>query len=245
MNAPAAPGASETAAAATTAPTVTLAAARRLLVLVLFLLGGFRHGLGLHRVELQAVEEPADRIAARRFPIGDGAARLVVELAVDRRGEAQRLEPALHIAPLVAIEVDVLFGLHVGVGRLGGRIDHRLDRGGRTRDRRLGIVERGNARAGDAAEHAVGIAGEMSVQLLGLVAFLDGAPELHLEVAARRTTPRLVRRWRLRSARRLGSLDRSGLVHVEQPGQVGAGPGRLLLLGEVGDAAHGPWSAPR
>src|SRR5262249_13757411 len=149
-HAAAAPAAAATSAAATLA---AFAAGRLgILFVAAVLLGGLRHRLGLHGAVLRVVQESAEREAAHLLPVGDGLAGVVIELAGDRCREAETLEPALDIALRVAVEVEVLFGLQVGLRGLRRRVNLWRDRRGRPRNWRRRLLEGSDARAGDAAE---------------------------------------------------------------------------------------------
>lgn len=136
--------------------------------------------LGLHRLVLELVEVAGGGITARGLPAPDHRPGLLVELAGRLDVETETGEAPLHIATLALVQTDLVFGDLVGVVREGRRID-----AGRQIARRRGrpLLEGGDAGERQRLEGAVRIVGEVSVELLDLVAVLDRAPELELDLA--------------------------------------------------------------
>ena len=138
-----------------------------------------RDDFAQQRLVLQLVEVAALGIAAGGLPARDHRAGRFVELAGHLGVEAEAVEPALHVAALALVEADLVFG-----GLVGFLVEGRgIDAGGQVAGRgRRPVLQRGDPGQRQRLELAVGIAGQIGVELFRLVGFLDRAPELELDV---------------------------------------------------------------
>src|SRR5262249_34307945 len=154
--------------AATTATATTIAPAAAAGVIVAaavrFVDGGNagRDDLAEQRLVLKRVEIAGHGIAALGLPTLDHGTGAVVELAGGLDLEAEAGQAALHVAALVAVEADLVFGGLVGFPGEGFGVDG----GGKVTGRAglPGIPELGDAAERQRLERAVRVAGEIGVK---------------------------------------------------------------------------------
>ena len=175
----------------------------------------------LHRVEVAA-----PGIATGGLPAGDHGAGGFVELAAGLDVEAEAGQAALHVAALVAIEAELVLGEWARLFRESGGIDADTCDEGAFRGR-WAVLKRGDTGQRDRFEGAVGIVGEIGVELFGLAGVLDRAPELEFDVGSR------TRGDSRRIGRAAGNHGR--LIEIDGAGQVGVAPRQLTLAGLVLD----------
>src|SRR5947208_1127853 len=173
-----------TAAAATAAATSAAAARRTSRLFVGVVAGGGWGGCDdfcQQRLVLQPVEVTGLGVAARRLPARNHRTRRLVELAGNLGIETKAGQPALHVAALAFVEADLVFRGLAGFLSERQGIDAGRQVAGRGRQTAL---QSGDPSQRERFELAIGIAGQISVELFRLVRFLDRAPKFQLDVGS-------------------------------------------------------------